>query len=103
MLPREEILSRIDRILDVLQLEELRYRPVRTLSGVQKQLVAIAGILVMHPQIIIFDEASSMLDPQNTGKLLGVLSDPRVDSRTAASLYSFEFRVIPKNEGFTHA
>jgi len=75
MFPRAEMISRIDRILKLLQLEELRYRPVRTLSGGQKQLVAIAGILVMHPRIIIFDEASSMLDPQNAGKLLGVMSD----------------------------
>lgn len=75
MFPRDEIISRIDRILRLLQLEELRKRPVRTLSGGQKQLVAIAGILVMHPRIVIFDEASSMLDPQNAGKLLGVMSD----------------------------
>jgi len=75
MFPRDEMMSRIDRILKLLQLEELRYHPVRALSGGQKQLVAIAGILVMQPQIIIFDEAASMLDPKYAGKLLGVMSD----------------------------
>lgn len=75
MFPRDEMITRIDRVLKMLQLEGLRYRPVRTLSGGQKQLVATAGILVMHPQIIIFDEATSMLDPQNAGKFLGVISD----------------------------
>jgi len=75
MFPRDEMLSRIDRILKLLQLEELRYRPVRTLSGGQKQLVSIAGILVMRPEIIIFDEASSMLDPQSASKLLDVMAD----------------------------
>jgi len=73
--PRKEMLSRIDRILKRLQLEELRYRPVRTLSGGQKQLVAIAGILVMQPQVVIFDEAASMLDPRSADKLLGVITE----------------------------
>jgi energy-coupling factor transport system ATP-binding protein len=74
-LPRDEIISRVDRILRLLQLEELRSRPVRALSGGQKQLVTVAGILVMQPQVIIFDEAASMLDPQNAGKLHDVMSD----------------------------
>jgi energy-coupling factor transport system ATP-binding protein len=73
--PRDEMISRVDYIMRLLQLEELRYRPVRTLSGGQKQLVTIAGILVMHPQVIIFDEAASMLDPQNAAKLHDVMSD----------------------------
>lgn len=75
LLSRDEMMSRIDKVLKMLQLEDLRYRPVRTLSGGQKQLVAIAGILVMHPQVIIFDEASSMLDPQSSIKLLRVITD----------------------------
>ncbi|MGM1048910.1 MAG: ATP-binding cassette domain-containing protein [Bacillota bacterium] len=75
MFQRDEIISRVDRVMSLLQLEEFRNRPVRTLSGGQKQLVAIAGILVMHPQIIVFDEATSMLDPQNTANLHGLMSD----------------------------
>jgi energy-coupling factor transport system ATP-binding protein len=73
--PRDEIISRVNRILRLLQLDELRNRSVRTLSGGQKQLITIAGILVMHPEVIIFDEAASMLDPQNAGKLHDVMSD----------------------------
>lgn len=73
--PRDEMISRVDRILRLLHLEELRNRSVLTLSGGQKQLITIAGILVMHPQVIIFDEAASMLDPQNAGKLHNVMYD----------------------------
>jgi len=39
------------------------------LSGGQKQRVAIAGVLAMHPQILIFDEATSMLDPQGKSEI----------------------------------
>lgn len=73
--PRDEIISRVDRILRLLHLEALRSCSVLTLSGGQKQLITIAGILVMNPQVIIFDEAASMLDPQNAGKLHNVMSD----------------------------
>jgi energy-coupling factor transport system ATP-binding protein len=73
--PRDEILSRVDQILRLLQLEQLRDRSVRTLSGGQKQLVATAGVLVMNPQVIIFDEASSMLDSQYAGLLHDVMSN----------------------------
>ncbi len=75
MFQRDEMISRVDRVMSLLQLEEFRNRPVRTLSGGQKQLVAIAGILVMHPKIIVFDEATSMLDPQNTVNLHSLMSD----------------------------
>ena len=45
-------------------MEEFLDKEPSNLSGGQKQRVAIAGILVMHPEIIIFDEATSMLDPK---------------------------------------
>ena len=45
-------------------MEEFLDKEPSNLSGGQKQRVAIAGILVMHPDIIIFDEATSMLDPK---------------------------------------
>ncbi|MCB6603066.1 ATP-binding cassette domain-containing protein, partial [Erysipelatoclostridium ramosum] len=40
-----------------------------TLSGGQKQRVAIAGVLAMSPQILIFDESTSMLDPQGKAEI----------------------------------
>lgn len=75
MIHRDEMISRVDRVISLLQLEQLRKRSIRTLSGGQKQLVAIAGILVMHPKAIVFDEASSMLDPHHAVKLQSVMSD----------------------------
>lgn len=75
MLQRDEIISRVDRMMKLLQLEEYRNRPVRTLSGGQKQLVAIAGVLAMDPKIIVFDESTSMLDPQSTIHLHSLMSD----------------------------
>ena len=52
----------------------LNSEPTR-LSGGQKQRVAIAGVLAMHPEIIIFDEATSMLDPQGKDEIKKVIMD----------------------------
>ena len=54
--------------------EYLNSEPTR-LSGGQKQRVAIAGVLAMHPDIIIFDEATSMLDPQGKDEIKKVIMD----------------------------
>ena len=50
----------------------LNFEPAR-LSGGQKQRVAIAGILAMNPQLIIFDEATSMLDPQGKAEIVNII------------------------------
>ncbi len=63
-LPPAEIRDRVDRALRTVGLEGLRRRPPHLLSGGQKQRVAIAGVLAMHPQCLILDEATAMLDPQ---------------------------------------
>ncbi|MBQ6592042.1 MAG: ATP-binding cassette domain-containing protein, partial [Solobacterium sp.] len=49
------------------------------LSGGQKQRVAIAGVLAMHPDILIFDEATSMLDPQGKDRIKQVIRDLHKD------------------------
>ena len=62
-LPREEIRERVDRALDTVgMLEYAKHEPHR-LSGGQKQRIAIAGIIAMRPECIIFDESTAMLDP----------------------------------------
>ncbi|MBQ9328530.1 MAG: energy-coupling factor transporter ATPase [Solobacterium sp.] len=52
----------------------LNHEPTR-LSGGQKQRVAIAGVLAMHPDIIVFDEATSMLDPQGKEEIKKLINE----------------------------
>ncbi|MEF3306776.1 ATP-binding cassette domain-containing protein [Paenibacillus sp. GYB003] len=73
--PRDEMRRRIDRVLRLLRLTELRGRPVHGLSGGQKQRLAVAGVLAMNPRAIVFDEAASMLDPENAAHLRSVMLD----------------------------
>lgn len=73
--PREEIARRIDRVLDILDMQDYRFRPPHMLSGGQKQRIAIAGVLAMEPKIIIFDESTSMLDPSGRKEVMATIHE----------------------------
>src|SRR4030042_2278319 len=72
-LPREEMKKRMDQVLQDLQIEHLRKRQALTLSGGERQAVAIASMLAMKPKVILFDEAISALDPRGQRLIRKVL------------------------------
>lgn len=70
---RDEMIERVDWALEKTGMIENRYRVVSKLSGGQKQRVAIAGVLAMKPNVIIFDESTSMLDPEGKKDILDII------------------------------
>ena len=62
-IPPAEIRKRVDEALEIVEMSEYKKHAPHLLSGGQKQRVAIAGILAMNPDCIIFDEPTAMLDP----------------------------------------
>jgi energy-coupling factor transport system ATP-binding protein len=69
-LPPAEIRARVDEALREVGLEEMRRRPPHLLSAGQTQRLALAGVLAMRPRCIVFDEASTMLDPAGRRALM---------------------------------
>lgn len=69
IIPREEIIERINKYAEMVSMLPFLDKNPEELSGGQKQRVAIAGVLAMETEMIIFDEASSMLDPLGTKQI----------------------------------
>lgn len=80
-LPREEMIERVRRYAEKLEIGHLLSKHPSELSGGQKQRVAIAAILALEPGILIFDEASSMLDERARGELLTILKEMKRSGR----------------------
>ena len=78
-LPDEEIDRRVEEMLDRYELAGHRDHPAHLLSGGQKQLLAIAGVLAMRPQRIVFDEPTTLLDLTNTRKVGRVIAELEQD------------------------
>lgn len=66
----KEIRKRVDESLEKVGMSEYKRHAPHLLSGGQKQRVAIAGILAMQPECIIFDEPTAMLDPSGRREVL---------------------------------
>lgn len=68
-----EIIKRVDESLAAVGMSEYKNSTASRLSGGQKQRVAIAGVLAMKPEIMILDEATSMLDPDGREEVMSVV------------------------------
>jgi energy-coupling factor transport system ATP-binding protein len=65
--------KRIEEVLDQVGIADLRQRRISTLSGGEKQRVAIAGVLALQPHVLVLDEPTSQLDPQAAEEVLVAL------------------------------
>lgn len=71
---RQEIINRIDYALDICGISHLKHSKINSLSGGEKQMVAIASVLTMKPNILIADEITSRLDNYGRDKIYNCLS-----------------------------
>ena len=81
-LPQEEIMERMEYVLDLLNLQYLRNRSVANLSGGQRQSVCIASVLAMDPDILIMDEPVSSLDPNGKKMVQSILGQLSINGNT---------------------
>ncbi len=73
-LPKEVVQEKVDQSIQYMELDALRKRPPHYLSGGEKKRVSIADIIAMDSEIILFDEPTASLDPENTALLKKTLN-----------------------------
>ena len=105
--PRERIEGRLSAALDAVGIADLRNREIATLSGGQKQKVAIAAILALAPRVLVLDEPTAALDPASSRSVFDVLRKAQratgvtvvVVEQMVALLAEYCDRVIVLDEG----
>ncbi|MCE8009304.1 ABC transporter ATP-binding protein [Aestuariivita sp.] len=74
-LDQSVISQRIDAVLERYDLTAFKQHPAHLLSGGQKQLLAISGVLVMDPKYIVFDEPTTLLDLRNKRRISQAIAE----------------------------
>ncbi|MCQ2488924.1 MAG: energy-coupling factor ABC transporter ATP-binding protein, partial [Clostridia bacterium] len=72
---KEEAEARVDEVLEQLNLTYLKHKYNHKISGGEKRMAAIATILTMRPKVILMDEPSTALDPENRRRVINAIND----------------------------
>lgn len=79
---KEEVQAEAEQLLERVGLLDKKHSFARQLSGGQKQRVAIVRSLLMHPEVILFDEVTASLDPEMVREVLELINDLAQEGRT---------------------
>ncbi|MDR2521915.1 MAG: energy-coupling factor ABC transporter ATP-binding protein [Spirochaetaceae bacterium] len=91
-IPRDHIEARMKAALEAAGIAHLRQRPLDSLSGGQKQKVAIAAITALRPAVLVLDEPTGELDPQSSRKIFEHLRD--LNTRLGATIVIVEQKIM---------
>ena len=100
-----KIRERVDDSLKAVNMGEFRKKAPHMLSGGQKQRIAIAGVVAMKPECIIFDEPTAMLDPKGRTEVMDIISDLHKEGITVVLITHFmeeaanAERIVIMNQG----
>lgn len=82
--------DRLEAMIDTLGLRGREHHLPNQLSGGQQQRVALAGVLALDPELVVLDEATSMLDPQGAREVLSAVADARRERGCAVLLVTHD-------------
>lgn len=85
----DEIRRRVDKALASVNMGRYKKKAPHNLSGGQKQRIAIAGVVAMKPECIIFDEPTAMLDPKGRSEIMEIIKELHEDGITVILITHF--------------
>lgn len=94
-LSEEEVEVRITDSLELVNLSGFEKRAPHHLSGGQKKLVAIAGVLAMQPDVVVLDEPTAGLDPLNAAKVMTIIEKMNIELGMTVILSTHDVDIIP--------
>ena len=94
-LSRKEVETRVKEALEMVGLKGFEERAPHHLSGGQKKLVAIAGILAMRPEVIVLDEPTAGLDPLSSARILELIMKMNRELGITLLLSTHDVDVVP--------
>lgn len=94
-LPETEVRRRVEDAMTRTGVSALRDKPTHALSYGQKKRVAIAGVLVMEPSVMILDEPTAGLDPQGVSDIMALLRDIRKSLGVTVILATHDMDIVP--------
>ena len=94
-LPEKEVRARVEKAMAQTGITELSQKPTHSLSYGQKKRVAMAGVIVMQPQILILDEPTAGLDPQGTSEMMRLIRSLQAESDLAVILSTHDIDLVP--------
>ncbi len=92
--PKKQIDSRVNELLEIVGLSDKKNSPISTLSGGQKQRIAIARALANNPDVLFCDEATSALDPQTTKSILSLIRDIQKKMNLTVVMITHQMEVV---------
>lgn len=94
-LPEDVVKKRTAEAMELMGIAELAQKPVHALSFGQKKRVAVAGVLVMEPKVMILDEPTAGVDPVGVSELMHVLLEVCRQRGTTVILSTHDIDVVP--------
>ncbi len=82
---REDLVRRVEQMLDFMGISPLKDRPPYRLSGGEKKKVALASVLVLDPEVLLLDEPTATLDPKSQSQVIDLIQQWKGTSKTVVT------------------
>jgi len=91
----DDVRERVEAVMKKTGVDALRQRPVHRLSHGQKKRVALAGVLVMEPDLLVLDEPTAGLDPKGASEIMHFIKDLQAHSGITVLIATHDIEMVP--------